>query len=132
MAETNELTQENKRLLGVCWDVLEDTKAIDIKVLDISQQSSITNFMFLATANSNPHLRALKRELDQALKSEKVNIVGIDDNPETGWSVVDAFDVMIHLFTPEMRETYNLEALWKDAVTIERADIFMDQEDKSA
>ncbi len=132
MAERRSLTSESRHVLGICWEALEDTKADDIQVLDISEQSSITDFLFLASANSDPHLRALKRELDKALKAQNVKIVGVDDNPDTGWSVVDAFDVMIHIFTPEKRETYNLETLWKDAFSIEREEIFQDQPSKSA
>ena len=46
-------------------------------------------------------------------------VLGVDESDESGWSVLDAFDVMIHLFTPEMRANYNLESLWKDARPIE-------------
>ena len=91
-------------------------------MLDVSKVSSITNFLILANANSEPHLRALKRDLDKAIKDQKAKIVGVDEGRETGWSVVDAFDVMIHLFTPEMREAYDLETLWKDSKTLDAAE----------
>ncbi len=110
-----ELTPEYRQLLAICCQALDDTKGEDIAILNVSRQSSITNFLILATANSQPHLRALKRDLDKALKDHKVHILGVDEGDESGWSVVDAFDVMIHLFTPEMRENYALETLWKDA-----------------
>lgn len=122
-SQTNALTEENRELLKACYTALDDTKAEDIQALDVSKQSSITNFLILASANSEPHMRALKRDLDKALKERKVKIIGTDQCPESGWSVVDAFDVMIHLFTPEMRETYDLETLWKDAKRIELAEL---------
>ena len=123
MNQFTELTPEYRQLIGICCQALDDTKAADIAILNVSEQSSITNFLILATANSNPHLRALKRDLDQALKDHKVKILGVEEGRDTGWSVVDAFDVMIHLFTPEMRENYSLETLWKDAVPVSVEDI---------
>ncbi len=123
MNQFTELTPEYRQLIGICCQALDDTKAADIAILNVSEQSSITNFLILATANSQPHLRALKRDLDQALKDHNVKILGVEEGRDTGWSVVDAFDVMIHLFTPEMRENYSLETLWKDAVPVSVEDI---------
>ena len=77
--------------------------------------SSITNYLIIATATSDPHVRALRVELEKVLDSAKAHIVGIDTSRESGWTVVDAFDVMIHIFAPEMRSRYGLEKLWKDA-----------------
>ena len=68
MNQFKELTPEYKQLIKVCCKALDDTKADDIAILNVSAQSSLTNFLILATANSNPHLKALKRDLDHALK----------------------------------------------------------------
>lgn len=119
MTADPQLTEHDRRLLEVCCQAIDDTKGEDIVILDVSKQSSITNFLILATANSEPHLRALKRDLDQALKDHNVSVLGVDESEDSGWSVMDAFDVMIHLFTPEMRANYDLESLWKDARRIE-------------
>ena len=129
MTDAKELTPENRELLEICCQALDDTKAEDLAALDVSEQSSITNYLILASATSNPHLKALKRDLDKALKDHRVKIVGVDEGDETGWSVVDAFDVMIHLFTPEMRETYDLESLWKDASPIAIEDLLPERAD---
>lgn len=119
MSQNTKLSHEYSQILSSCCSALSDTKAEDITILDVSKISTITNYLILATANSNPHLRALKRDLDKALKNLNVRILGVDEGDHSGWSVVDAFDVMIHLFTPEMRENYDLETLWKDANVIE-------------
>ena len=105
-------------LAKVCVLALDEKKAGDLKVLDVSEQSSITNFLVLANATSEPHLRALRVEIEKALDAEKTHIVGTETAEESGWTVVDAFDVMIHLFTPERRKVYGLDKLWKDAVNI--------------
>ena len=54
-------------------------------------------------------------ELEKVLDAEKARILGIDTSKGSGWTVVDAFDVMIHLFTPDHRVRYRLDLLWKDA-----------------
>lgn len=110
---------KGKDLLALCCKALEETKASNLVALDVSQQSSITNYLLLATGTSQPHLRAIKRDLDKALREKRVKILGVDEGKDSGWSVVDAFDVMIHLFTPDTRENYKLESLWKDAEPIE-------------
>ncbi|HWA09856.1 MAG TPA: ribosome silencing factor [Opitutaceae bacterium] len=105
-------------LVKLCCAVLADKKAGDLRVLDISEQSSITDYLVIATATSEPHLRALRVELEKGLDAAQTHIVGIETAQESGWTVVDTFDVMVHLFTPENRAKYRLESLWKDAVEV--------------
>ncbi|HVU32618.1 MAG TPA: ribosome silencing factor [Opitutaceae bacterium] len=105
-------------LVKACCRVLDDKKAEALTVLDVSAQSSITDYLVVATATSEPHLRALRVELEKALDSSRTRIVGIEMAQESGWVVVDAFDVMIHLFLGPMREHYNLERLWQDATDV--------------
>ena len=98
-----------------CYQALDDKKAEDLKVLDVRGKSPITNYFLLATANSEPHLRALSNELLATLKERGVKSVGREFNEGSGWVVVDAFDFMVHIFLPEQRGLYGIEALWKDA-----------------
>lgn len=98
-----------------CRTALDDKKADDIKVLDVRGKSPITNYFVIATANSEPHLRALAGELERTLKDLGVKSVGRDYNTSSGWVVVDAFDFMAHIFLPEQRGLYGMESLWKDA-----------------
>lgn len=102
-------------LVKTCCRVLDDKKAGDLSVLDVSEQSSITDYLVLATATSEPHLRALRIEIEKALDSENVHLVGKETRQESGWLVIDAFDVMVHIFLAETRERYGLERLWRDA-----------------
>jgi len=105
----------SRALAKLCCRALAEKKAEDLRVLDVSAQSSITNFLVLATGTSEPHLRALRVELSKALAAAHTRLVGTEVAEESGWTVVDAFDVMVHLFTPEQRDRYRLESLWKDA-----------------
>lgn len=94
---------------------LEDRKADDIIVLDLRGLSSITDYFVIASGKSEPHLKALRDRLEEAIKEMEVELIGIDAEPRSGWMVVDAFDFVVHLFLPAVREQYRLESLWKDA-----------------
>jgi ribosome-associated protein len=99
----------------LCCRALEEKKAGEVTVLDVSAQSSITDYLVIATATSSPHLRALRVELEKALDGAGVHLVGMDTVQESGWMVIDAFDVMVHLFLADARARYGLERLWRDA-----------------
>jgi ribosome-associated protein len=110
-------------LVKLCCRALEEKKAIDLRVLDVSEQSSITDYLVLATGNSEPHLRALRVELEKAIDSSQTRILGMEVAQDSGWIVVDAFDVMVHIFSPDTREKYGLENLWKDAIEVSSAEL---------
>jgi ribosome-associated protein len=111
--------KSSNKLLPLIVQVLDDKKAEDLRVLDVSKLSSITDYLVLATGNSEPHLRALRIEVERVLDEQKAKILGVDTTKSSGWTVVDAFEIMIHLFTPENRDKYRMELLWKDAVELE-------------
>ena len=98
---------------------LDEKKAEDLRVLDVGKLSSITDYLILATGNSEPHLRALRIEVERVLDEQKARILGVDTTKSSGWTVVDAFEIMVHLFTPENRDKYRMELLWKDATEVE-------------
>ena len=102
-------------VVKVCVKALDDKKADELKVLDVRGKSPITNYFIIATATSEPHLRALAGELEKTVKELGIKAVGRDYNTSSGWVVVDAFDFMAHIFLPEQRNMYGIESLWKDA-----------------
>jgi ribosome-associated protein len=105
-------------LVKLVVQALDAKKAENLKVLDVSQQSSITDYLVLANSNSDPHLRALRVELEKVLDGQQARILGMDVGKGSGWTVVDAFEVMVHLFTAENRDKYRLDTLWKDATEV--------------
>lgn len=105
-------------LVKLCCRALEDKKAGDLRVLDVHEQSSITDYLVVATGTSDPHLRALRVELEKVIDAAGTRILGMDAARESGWLVIDAFDVMFHLFLPDQRQKYGLENLWKDATEL--------------
>ena len=105
---------ESLELARLCCRALDEKKAGDLRVIDVTDLSSITNYLVIATATSEPHVRALRVELEKALDAAKARIVGTETGGEGGWTVMDAFDVMVHIFTAETRARYRLEHLWRD------------------
>ncbi len=110
--------ETSNRLLHLIVAALEEKKAVDVRIFDVSRLSSLTDYLVLATVLAEPHLRALRVELEKVIDAEGARIVGIDTAKASGWTVVDAFDVMVHLFTAENRNKYRLDTLWKDAEEI--------------
>ncbi|MGH7995854.1 MAG: ribosome silencing factor [Opitutaceae bacterium] len=108
----------SRRLVKALCRALGEKKAEDLRVLDVSAQSSITDYLVLATGNSEPHLRALRIEAERVFDETDTHVVGAESVQESGWIVLDAFDVMVHLFTAPMRAHFHLENLWRDAAEV--------------
>lgn len=107
-------------LLRTLITALEDKKAENLRVLHVGGVSDITDYLVLATGNSEPHLRALRIEAEKVLDAAKAKIAGMDSGGfNSGWTVVDAYQIMIHFFTAEQRGNYALEKLWKDAPEVD-------------
>lgn len=112
-----------KELRDTCR-VLDDKKAEDLRIFDVSGSSTITDFLVLATGTSEPHLRALRAELEKTLKEGQIRLVGTEGDIGTGWTVIDGFDFMVHLFTSDTRSHYQLETLWGDGREVPLASVF--------
>ena len=108
-----------KELACFCANVADQRKGTDIVVLEMKELSAIADYFVICTGTSAPHLRAISENIQKEAK-EKFDFRGkIDGTPESNWIIVDMGDVMIHIFTPESRMTYQLEDLWGDAVRID-------------
>lgn len=92
-----------------------DKKGENVRILDVREKSPVTDYIVLASGTSDPHLKAIKGELDSMLKAKGVQLIGEDRNLASGWVIVDGFDFMVHIQTEEMRELYRLDQLWRDA-----------------
>ncbi len=100
-------------LVRRCVAALEDKKAVNIEVIRVGEQSSVTDFYILATGTSDPHLRSIRIELEKVIDAVvPEGTVRIQNEPHSGWCVVDAFDVVVHVFAADMRSLYNLEELY--------------------
>ena len=104
--------------LKISCDALFDKKAEDVKLLYFGEKSSLTDCFVIATGNSNPHLKALRDDVEKTLKEKGVELYSKDRFQPSGWLVIDAIDFVVHLFSEEQRDNYAIEQLWKDAEEI--------------
>jgi ribosome-associated protein len=114
---------EVKDELKLIIEVLEDKKGSDIRIFDIREQSSVTDYVILVSAISEPHAKALKINLDKMIQERGIAVIGNENESSSGWMVLDAFNFMVHIQTEEMRSFYELEELWKDAVEVDFSQI---------
>lgn len=115
-------TKESSTLpitLQRCVSALDQKKAESIRILNVGNVSSVTDYYVIATGTSNPHLKALGRAVQEVLEESGDEAVVTGAGDGSGWVVVDAYAFMIHLFTQETRDFFNLEGLWKDGTLIE-------------
>ena len=99
-------------LLKIAKGILEDRKAVDVVVIDLAGKSTIADYMVVATGQSNRQVTALAENLLQEFKAQ--GLIGIvpEGFRQGDWVLIDAGDVIIHLFRPKVREFYNLEKMW--------------------
>ncbi len=97
-------------------EALYDKQAEDIRVLDVEGVSTVTDIFVVATGNSAPHLRALQKAAQHALRDAgDTGRFRCSGDADSGWVLLDAFSVVVHIFAPEAREYYDIEALWQGA-----------------
>jgi ribosome-associated protein len=104
--------QENLKL--TCLSLI-DKKAEDLKLLYFGEKSPLTDCFIIATGTSDPHLKALRDNLEKTLKEHSVETLSKERFKPGGWLILDAIDFVVHLFSKEQRDNYALEHLWKDA-----------------
>lgn len=92
---------------------LEDSKAEDIVSIDIRRKSSLGDFMVVASGRSHRHVAAVAEHLLEALKDEGFGKARVEGLPSADWVLIDAGDVIVHIFRPEVREFYNIEKMWQ-------------------
>lgn len=103
-----------KELIAFVEQKLDDGKAENIVTIDLKGKSSFTDFIIIANGTSARHLNGLANNLIQEIKKAGYRARISGDNSDTGWVVIDLIDVMIHLFSGEMRDFYDLEGMWKE------------------
>ncbi len=104
------------RLLDVVAKALDDDKADDIVVIDLEGKTSIADYMVVASGRSQRHVGAIAEHLIERLKHDAQCPVSTEGKNQCDWVLVDAGDVIVHIFRPEVRTFYNLEKMWGMAI----------------
>ncbi|MEK9917778.1 MAG: ribosome silencing factor [Pelagibacteraceae bacterium] len=101
--------------------ILDNNKAKDIVSIDLKKKSYIADYMIIASGTSSRHLQSLAENLVTELKKIGLNDCRIEGKESNDWKLVDALDIIIHLFHPEKREFYDLEKMWSEPIPKEKA-----------
>ncbi len=101
-----------KKLLTSVVGSLEDDKAVEINTIDLKNKSSIADFMVVASGRSSRQVAAIASHLVRRLKKEKLASPQVEGLPQADWVLIDAGDVIVHVFRPEVRDYYGLEKMW--------------------
>jgi len=107
-------------LTSTVLESLEDAKADNIASLDLDGKSALADQMIIASGRSNRHVAAIAEQLVEKLKSSGQKDLRIEGLPHCDWVLVDAGDIIVHIFRPEVRSFYNLEKLWSPEAPVER------------
>ncbi|GLK54238.1 ribosome-associated protein [Methylopila capsulata] len=102
----------NPALLHLILDVLDDNKAEDTVVIDLRGKSALADEMVIATGRSNRHVGSIADKLVEELRAQGHGKALVEGLPHCDWVLIDAGDVIVHVFRPEVRAFYNLEKMW--------------------
>lgn len=91
---------------------LDADKALDIVTIDLDGQSALADYMIIASGTSSRHVGALAQKLRDRLESRGLENVRLEGVAQSDWVVLDAGDVIVHIFRPEVRSFYNIEKMW--------------------
>ncbi|MBE6444624.1 MAG: ribosome silencing factor [Alphaproteobacteria bacterium] len=100
-----------EQILDIITASLDDGKANDVVVMDLQGKTSIANFMVVASGTSQRHVAALAEQIQAKLKAAGYRSVS-EGEEKADWVLIDAFDVIVHIFKPEVREFYSIEKMW--------------------
>ena len=104
--------------------ILDDNKAQNIISIDLKNKSYIADYMIIASGTSSRHLQSLSEILVNELKKKGIENCRIEGRDSTDWKLVDAHDIIVHIFHPEKREFYDLEKMWSEEIPKERASLW--------
>ena len=116
LKEINQLKEEIE-------NILNDNKAIEVKSINLKGKTSIADFMIIASGNSSRHIHALSEILLEKLKKKGLKNCRLEGHSSNEWKLIDAVDIIIHIFHPEKRKFYDLEKMWAELLPKERLTI---------
>ncbi len=110
-------TCDADQILELITTSLDDDKAENILTIPLRGKSAMADYMVVASGASSRQVAAMAEHIEFKLKQNKIAILGLEGLRQADWVLIDANDVVVHLFRPEVREFYGLERMWaNDAV----------------
>lgn len=109
------MTPDSETIALAAARAASDKKAENIRILDLRKVSSFADYFVICSGTSEPHLKAIGTEIRENLRDDLGLTAHADGFPASQWVVLDYSGVIIHIFRPDKRAFYDLEALWRDA-----------------
>ena len=116
-------TKEIHQLKKEIENILNDNKAVEVISIDLKDKTTIADYMIVASGNSSRHIQALSEILVDKLKKQGVENCRLEGKNSSEWKLIDAKDIIIHIFHPEKRKFYDLERMWSELIPKERLTI---------
>jgi iojap-like protein len=110
---------ELKEIVKKIYNIIEEKKGEDIKVIDIAKVSAIADYFIIASANNINQVQAISDEIDFILGKEGIMPKAIEGNKNASWMLLDYNDIVVHIFLREDRAFYDLDRIWRDGKEIE-------------
>ena len=104
-------------------NILDANKAVDIVAIDLTNKSSIADFMIIASGTSSRHIQALSEQVLEKFKDNGIKNCQIEGKESGDWKLIDGIDVIVHIFNPEKRKFYELEKMWSELIPKEKITI---------
>ena len=99
-------------------DVLAESPANHTRVIDIREISTLADFFVITSGENERQIRAITRQLTDEIASRQLRPSRVEGDPSSGWVLIDYGDIVVHVFSDELRGFYNLEELWQDATIV--------------
>jgi len=115
------------QLVKIVISALEDVKALDIKVLDVTKMTTLFDRMIIASAVSTRQAKAIANNVHDKVKASGGMVYGTEGEDSGGWMLVDLGDILVHIMLPDVRAHYDLEGLWGEIETGEVEQAAVDQ-----
>lgn len=113
----------SKEMVKIAFQALDDKKAEDIRIIDISDVSVIADYFIIANGTNQNHVQALVDNVQEALFKAGYETDKIEGYRTGSWVLLDYNDIIIHVFSKEDRLFYDLERIWRDGKTVELSDL---------
>ena len=112
--------KEISKLKNQIESILNNNKAKEVISIDLKDKSSIADFMIIASGSSSKHIQSLSEILLNELRKKGIINCRLEGQNSSDWKLIDAIDIIVHIFHPEKRKFYNLERMWSELIPKEK------------
>lgn len=113
----------SKEMTKLAINALEDKKAEDIRIIDISNVSVLADYFIIASGSNRSQVQALSDNVEETLAKEGHFVKQVEGYDSANWILLDFGDVIVHVFDNENRLFYDLERIWRDGKTVDKDDL---------